>query len=338
MSRMLGFGVIIALLLALPHIATSSFYVDLGSQILIAAIMAMSLNLLVGYAGLVSLGQAAYPGLSAYVVGWLVVNAGWSHLPAALTALAVTVVVAAFFGILALRAQGLSFLMITLALGQILWGTAYRWVSVTGGDNGISDITRPHPFGISLGSSNAFYYFCLTAFAIALAGIVLFVRSPFGATLRGARDQPVRMSALGYNVWLIRWITFVIAGFWGGFAGLLYVYFNEFISPHAMALANSAEMLLMVIAGGAGTLAGPIVGAALVLILKNVVSAYVTRWMMLLGAVFVLIVLVMPEGIVPGLPRLRRGLLAYAGRLMPGLVRTADRPAVTPVPGPGDAP
>ena len=114
------------------------------------------------------------------------------------------------------------------------------------------------------------------------------------------------MMALGYNVWLIRWVTFVVSGFWGGFAGLLYVYYNQFISPHAMALTRSAEMLLMVIAGGAGTLAGPVVGAALVLVLKNVVSAYVTRWMMLLGAVFVLIVILMPEGLVPGIPRLRR--------------------------------
>lgn len=319
MNRWLGLAGSAALLLALPHLVSSAFYVDLASQILIAAIMAMSLNLLVGYGGLVSLGQAAYPGLAAYVVGWLVVNAGWSHLPAALAALAAVVAVAGFFGVLALRAQGLSFLMITLALGQILWGTAYRWAGVTGGDNGISDITRPHPFGISLESSNAFYYFCLIGFAVALGGIVLFVRSPFGATLRGARDQPVRMRALGYDVWLIRWISFVVAGFWGGFAGLLYVYFNEFISPQALSLASSAEMLLMVIAGGAGTLAGPVVGAALVLILKNVVSAYVTRWMMLLGAVFVLIVLVMPEGIVPGLPRLRRALRARAGRLVPGL-------------------
>lgn len=326
MSRLLGFAAFAVLLLALPELVTSSFYVGLGSQILIAAIMAMSLNLLVGYGGLVSLGQAAYPGLSAYIVAWLVVNAGWSHLPAALVALGATVLVAAFFGVLALRAHGLSFLMITLALGQILWGTAYRWVSVTGGDNGISDITRPHPFGLSLGSADGFYYFCLIGFAVAFAGMALFVRSPFGATLRGMRDQPVRMSALGYNVWLIRWVTFVVAGFWGGFAGLLYVYFNQFISPHAMSLTASAELLLMVISGGAGTFAGPIVGATLVLILKNVVSAYVTRWMMLLGVVFVLIVLLMPEGIVPGLPRLRRGLFAYAGRLMPGLVRAGHRP------------
>ena len=187
MKRFAGVGLMVAALLLIPAVSTSQFYVDLASQILIAAIMAMSLNLLVGYGGLVSLGQAAYPGLAAYIVGWLVANGGLSHLPAAVIALAATTLVAAFFGVLALRAKGLSFLMITLALGQILWGTAYRWVSITGGDNGISDISRPEPFGISLATPAAFYYFCVIAFLIALTCVVLFVRSPFGATLRGTR-------------------------------------------------------------------------------------------------------------------------------------------------------
>ena len=114
------------------------------------------------------------------------------------------------------------------------------------------------------------------------------------------------MSALGYNVWLIRWITFVVSGVLGGVAGLMYVYYHQFISPHSLALANSAEMLLMVIAGGAGTLSGPVVGAALVLLLKNVASGYVDRWVMLLGTVFILIVMFLPGGIVAGLARLRR--------------------------------
>lgn len=321
MSRILWLLLAAGMLVLLPTLVTSEFYVNLASQILIAAIMAMSLNLLVGYAGLVSLGHAAYPGLAAYLVGWLVVRADMGHLPAALAALAVTLVVAAFFGVLSLRAKGLSFLMITLALGQILWGAAYRWVSITGGDNGISNITRPHPFGLSLASPAAFYYFSLVCFAVALAAIVLFVRSPFGATVRGSRDQPARMTALGYNVWLIQWVTFVVSGFWGGVAGLLYVYYNQFISPHTLALTNSAEMLLMVIAGGAGTLSGPLAGAAVVLILKNVVSAYVTRWMMLLGAVFVVIVIFMPEGLVPGAARLRSHFRSRAGAGL-GAMRT----------------
>jgi branched-chain amino acid transport system permease protein len=134
----------------------------------------------------------------------------------------------------------------------------------------------------------------------------VFVRSTFGAGLQGVRDQPRRMQALGWYVWSIRFVTFVVAGFWGAVAGVLYADYNQFVSPHVLALTNSAEVLLMVIAGGAGTVLGPIVGAAVVVLLKNVVSAYITRWVMLLGLVFVVIVLYMPEGLVPGIERLRR--------------------------------
>jgi branched-chain amino acid transport system permease protein len=282
------------------------YYVNIASQILIAAIFASSLNLLVGYGGLISLGHAGYLGASAYIAAWLATRAGFSHLWASLGALGLTTLMAAVFGVLSLRATGLGFVMITLALGQILWGVAYRWVSLTGGDNGLSGFGRPQPFGLDLSSANRFYLFALAVFALAFLFASVFVRSTFGAGLQGTRDQPRRMQALGWDVWSIRFVTFVVAGFWGAVAGILYADYNQFISPHVLALTNSAEVLLMVIAGGAGTLLGPIVGAAVVILLKNVVSAYVTRWVLLLGLVFVVIVLYMPEGLVPGIVRLRR--------------------------------
>lgn len=295
----------LVVLLFLPQMAGGVYYTNLASQALIAALFALSLNLLVGYAGLTSLGHAGYLGLTAYGSGWLITHLGWGHLGAAVAALVGTTVMAGIFGLVALRAAGISFLMITLALGQILWGLAYRWTSVTGGDNGISGLTRPSPFGIDLGNPNSFYYFTLVVFIVVWAAIATWVRSPFGASIRGTKDQPRRMSTLGYNVWLIRWTTFVVSGFLGGVAGLMYVYYNQFISPHSLSLANSAEMLLMVIAGGAGTLSGPVVGAALVVLLKNVASAYIDRWIMLLGLVFIFIVMFVPGGIVAGLARLR---------------------------------
>jgi branched-chain amino acid transport system permease protein len=233
-------------------------------------------------------------------------NLGWGHLEAAAAALVLTTVMAALFGLVALRASGLSFLMITLALGQILWGVAYRWASITGGDNGLSGLTRPNPFGIDLSDPGNFYYFTAFVFLLIWALITLWIKSPFGASIQGSRDQPRRMSALGYNVWMIRWITFTASGFFGGVAGLMYVYYQQFISPHSLSLGNSAEMLLMVIAGGPGTLTGPILGAALVVVLKNVVSAYLDRWVMLLGFVFIFIVLFVPGGIVAGIERLWR--------------------------------
>jgi branched-chain amino acid transport system permease protein len=185
----------------------------------------------------------------------------------------------------------------------VLWGLAYRWVTVTGGDNGLSGLTRPTPLGIDLGSAGAFYYFTLAIAAAAAALMALFARSAFGALLRGARDQPRRMSALGHNVWLVRYLAFVAAGFFGALSGLLFVWYHKFVHPHALSLTTSAEALLMVIAGGSGTLAGPIAGAAIVVLLKTYVSAYIERWTMLLGFVFVLIVMFMPDGLVPGLRR-----------------------------------
>jgi branched-chain amino acid transport system permease protein len=291
-------------LAALPWLAGGDYYVNLASQILIAAIFAMSLNLLVGYGGMVSLGHAAYLGVAAYATAWLMLRSGLGPFAAGFGALAVTTAMAALFGLLALRASGLSFLMITLALGQILWGVAYRWVAITGGDNGLSGLSRPAPFGADLKGATAFYYFTLAVFASAFALIALLVRSPFGASLRGTRDQPRRMGALGHNVWLVRWLAFVLSGFWGAVSGVLYVYYNTFISPHALSLTNSAEVLLMVIAGGPSTVLGPVVGAALVVIIKNVMSAYIERWVLLLGVVFLLIVMFLPDGLVPGLQRL----------------------------------
>jgi branched-chain amino acid transport system permease protein len=302
--------VVLLLLMILPLLTGGTYYTNLASQILIAAIFAMSLNLLVGYAGLTSLGHAGYLGLAAYISSWLMVKLGWSHTSSAAMAIIATTVIAGIFGLIALRATGISFLMITLAFGQILWGLAYRWASVTGGDNGISGLTRPSPFGLDLEEANNFYYCSLVVFVFVWIAIAILVRSPFGATIRGTKDQPRRMSALGFNVWLIRWITFTACGFFASIGGIMYVYYHQFISPHSLSLANSAEMLLMVIAGGAGTLMGPVIGAALVMLLKNVASQYVDHWVTLLGLVFIFIVMFIPGGIVAGFERLKNALSA----------------------------
>jgi branched-chain amino acid transport system permease protein len=297
-----GWIALVLALAALPWVA-GEFYVNLSSQILIAAIFAASLNLLVGYGGLPSLGHASYLGMAAYVSAWLSLKFGLGHWITAPAALAATTLMACVFGWIALRATGLGFLMITLALSQVLWGLGYRWVSVTNGDNGLSSLTRPMPFGISIESAMAFYYFALIVTVASIWLMSRLVASPFGACLRGTRDQARRMAALGHDVWRIRWLTFVYAGFWGAVSGLLYVYYHKYIHPTSLSLTSSAEALLGVIAGGAGTLAGPIVGAGIVLVLKNYASAYIERWNMLLGFVFLAIILFMPDGVVPGLRR-----------------------------------
>jgi branched-chain amino acid transport system permease protein len=294
---------ILALLLAAFPWVAGEYYVNLTSQILVAAVFAGSLNLLVGYGGLPSLGHAAFLGVSAYFSAWLYLKLGLAHWITAPAALLGTTLMAGLFGLIALRATGLGFLMLTLALSQVLWGTAYRWVSVTDGDNGLRGLTRPSPFGINLDDATAFYYFTLAITVLAIWLMARFVDSPFGAALRGTRDQPRRMSALGHHVWLVRWITFVYAGFWGAVAGLLFVYYNKYIHPSSLSLITSAEAMLSVIAGGSGTLAGPLLGAAIIVVLKNYVSSYIQYWNMLMGFVFLAIVIFMPQGIVPGVRR-----------------------------------
>jgi branched-chain amino acid transport system permease protein len=308
--RRVAIAVAILLLATLPLWVIDTYYVNIASQILLFAVFALALNVLVGYGGLVSLGHAGLFAIAGYTAA-LLMEAGHGHLLSDLAALAAVLVASAVFAVLALRATGIGFLMITLALGQIVWGLAYRWAGLTHGDNGVNVSGRPSVFGISLASATPFYFATLVVFLVTVAAMALFVRSPFGASLRGTRDQPRRMSALGYNVWLIRFVAFLFSGFWTGVAGLLFIYYNQFISPQVSALTSSAEALLMVISGGSATLLGPIVGAAIVVIMKNVVSAYVERWNMALGIIFVLIITFMPEGLVPGSVRLWR--LAWQG-------------------------
>lgn len=299
-----------------------SYDVNIASQVLIWSVFALGLNILVGYAGLISLGQAGLFGFSCYVAAWLVAG-GTAQWIAAIAAIIFTLVLSALFAVLSLRGTGISFLMITLTLGEIVWGIAQRWVSLTGGDNGISVSTRPAPFGLSLEGATPFFYATFVMFVVMLGLIWRFVHSPLGAALRGTRDQPRRMGALGYNVWLIRFVGFLISGFAAAIAGLFYFYYNEFVSPHILALTTSAEVVLMVIAGGAATLLGPIVGAALVLLMQDVVSSWIPHWNLLLGVIFVVIILFMPEGLVPGVAR----LLRRADR-RPGARRLAVRAAI----------
>jgi len=313
--RRVAISVAIVLLVTLPVWIGNPYYINIASQILLFAVFALGLNVLVGYGGLVSLGHAGLFAMAGYTAA-LMLDAGHGHFTADLAAVLVTLVASAVFAVLALRATGIGFLMITLALGQIVWGIAYRWASLTNGDNGVNVTTRPAPFGISLAAAEPFYYATLAVFLLAVMTLAVFVRSPFGAALRGTRDQPRRMNALGYNVWVIRFLAFLFSGFWSGIAGILFVYYNQFISPQVSALTTSAEVLLMVISGGTATLLGPIAGAAIVVIMKNVVSAYIERWNLVLGVIFVIIVSFMPEGLVPGSVRLcKMGWQAARARL-----------------------
>ena len=285
--------VVIAVAAALPLVLTN-YQVGLATEILIFGVLAMSIDILAGFAGRTSLGHGAIFGVSTYVVVYATAQAGLSPAAAFALGIAAATLVAVVFGLLAVRTSGVYFLLLTLALGMIVWGIFLRWTQVTGGENGMRGDVRPE----WLVSHRAFYWAVLAAASLVSYAMWRFVRSPFGLTLLGIRDSESRMRSLGYNVSMHLFVGFAVSGFFAGVAGALYAMFNNFVSPSTVALAQSVEGVLMMIAGGVGTLFGGFVGAAAIIALENVVSAYTERWQMVLGTTFILIMIFTPEGII----------------------------------------
>ncbi len=283
-----------------------AYPLTLVTQALIFGILAMSLDVLLGYTGLPSLGQAAYFGVAAYAVALLATERQVGLLGCAAAGIALAAVTAAVFGVIAIRARGTYFLMITLALGMVVWGLAFRWVSLTKGDNGVSGVPRPELGALSLSAPLPFFYFSLLTAAAVWVLLGLVVISPFGLGLKGIRGSESRMEALGYNVWLHKYVAFVLAGTFAGVAGVLWAYYNGFVGPTDVQLVTSVEALLMTALGGPGTLIGPAIGAGIIVFLKNFVSVYTKRWLLILGAVYIGVILFAPHGVVGAFRRQRR--------------------------------
>ncbi len=298
--------IVIAALLAVAVVTpfSSSYVITLVTHALVFAILAMSLDLLLGYTGLPSLGQAAFLGMGAYLTAILASDfgfgLGWSFWIVVLLGILAGAATAAVFGLFAIRATGVYFLMITLALGMCVWGLAYRWNSLTGGDNGINLPPRPE-FGISLANDVTFFYVVFGFFVFTLATLYVIVRSPFGRTLEGIRERELRMRILGYNTWLHKYVAYVIAGAFGGLAGVLWAHMNGLVSPEDVLLTTSVDALLMVVLGGPGTLVGGAIGALVVTFLRDYLSTLVQWWQYVLGGVYVLTILFLPGGLM-GIP------------------------------------
>ena len=309
-----GIAVLIAVAFALPYIGGTSYVISLVTTILIAAILASSLNFLVGDAGMASLGHGAIAAASAYGAGWAS-KAGHDTGTQVLIALAVTLLVSFMYGVLSMRTSGIYFLMVTLALGMVVYGLAFRLSSVTGGENGISGIKRPD----FIGEYWTYYYFVLGSFIVITVLLWVVSRSPFGASLRGLRDSETRMRSLGYTVPAYRLGAFMISGTVAGFAGLLSVWLTHFVSPSSAGVHRSVLLIVMVILGGVGTVFGPIVGAAVVVLVENVLSNQVERWPTVLGLIFILVILFA-----------RAGIVGSIGKLIAALKRRSSSPPEPP--------
>ena len=297
----------VAVLAAVP-IVLPKYEVGLATEMLIYGILAMSIDILAGFAGRTSLAHGAIFGVSAYVVVYAVSNLGYPPVIGVLLGVAVATIMAAIFSVVAVRTKGVYFLLLTLALGMIIWGICQRWTDVTGGENGLRGDLRS---GL-LHDHRTFYWLVLACSALASWAMWRLVRSPFGLTLRGIRDSESRMSSLGYDVQLHLFIGFTVSGFFAGIAGAMYALFNSFVSPTTVALTQSVQGLLMAITGGVGTLFGAFVGSATILTLQNIVSSYTERWQTVLGVTFILVVIFVPEGLI--------------GRLQLLSARTGQRP------------
>jgi branched-chain amino acid transport system permease protein len=296
----IGIAILIAFLGVLP-LWLPPYYTGLFSLMLISAIFAMSLDILQGYTGLPSLGHAAFLGTSAYMVGILNVKIFKGchfgvELPAGILSAAV---VASILGLIVLRSKGTYLLMILMASSMMLWGIAFKWRSLTGGDDGLPGISRPDLRLIhwNLESTTHYYYFVLLFFIISAVLMYLVVHSSFGHTLLGIRESETRMRTLGYNIWLQKYIAFIVSAIFAGLAGMLIAYYNGYVSPSDLHLVTSAEVLIMVILGGAGTLFGPAIGAGIIILIKNFVSGYTEHWMIILGVIYIFTVMFAPQGV-----------------------------------------
>jgi branched-chain amino acid transport system permease protein len=292
----------VAGVVAAPYVLPS-YVVSLLTLGFIAALLAGSVNLLAGQAGLVSIGHAGIAAAGAYGVAWATVRG--LGLPAALAVAAtLTLAVSVVYALTTMRTSGIVFLMITLALGITMFGLAVKLSSVTGGQNGLTGIRRP----AVVGEWWQFYFFTAAVYGVCLLALAALSRSPFGLMLRGVRESPSRMTSLGYSVTAVKFVAIVTSGAFAGCAGVLLAWNSEFMSPSAVSFSRSALAVVMVIVGGTGTLLGPLVGAGIVVTAEYWLSSYVERWQTVLGVVLIVVVLFAPRGIVGGL----QGL---AGRL-----------------------
>jgi branched-chain amino acid transport system permease protein len=290
-------GLMALLALAVLPFLISDYPRALVSEIFIFAIFAMSLDLLLGFTGLMSLGHAAFFGLGAYAVAVLGVQFGLD----AWLGLAAGVVIAgagaALIGFFCVRTGGIPFLMLTLAFSQLVFSVALKWRDVTGGSDGMAIAEQPSFFGFSLSKSLVMYFMALSFFALTYWGLRRLLNSPLGHAFVGIRENEQRMLAIGYPTRAYKLISFTIAGAIAGLAGGLYAIFNGFISSDAVYWTASGDILIMTMLGGAGTLIGPAVGTAVFLLMKNVASSYSEHWLSIIGVTFICCVMFFPGGL-----------------------------------------
>lgn len=300
----IAYLILLAAALAWPFVG-GPFWMSLMTQIFIFGLLALSADLLLGHAGLFSLCHAAFFSVAAYTTAILQVRYGVPSALAAPAGLLAGTLLGLVFG-LSVRTRGVYFILVTLAMGYVIWGVGYRWASFTGGDSGVTNVPAPTFGPVSFASPTSYYYLVLGVLLVCLWLYSRLVASPFGLSLRGIKSGEARMRSLGFNPARHLYLAFVASALIASLAGVLYVYFNKFVNPVSAALHVSVEIVLMAIVGGSGTLLGPFIGAGLVLGLRNWVSTFFELHLAVMGLVFIGVVLWAPGGVMGIVARMRR--------------------------------
>jgi len=291
--------VLLAMPFWLPYLGG---YTELGSRVLVMALAAMALNFLLGFTGVLSFGHAAYFGLGAYAAGMTIKYLLPSSIAGILMGVIVGTLAAMLIGALIVKLRGVYFAMVTIAFGQVFYFITFRWNDVTGGDDGLTGWQRqPIDLGFTkidiLGNDKAFYYLVLVFFALATGAMALILRSPFGRTLLAIRENERRARFLGIPIERHIWLSFVISCFFASLAGALYALLNNFTDPRALRWDLSGNFVIMAVLGGMRSFWGPLIGAAIFVVLQDYVSSQTENWMSFIGLFFVLVVLFFPRGI-----------------------------------------
>lgn len=281
------------------------YYLTLANRILYYSMLAMSFSFLAGHVGMVSMGQVVFFGFAAYAVAILTVRLGIAFPIPPLVGIVGATTLAAVLGLLAIRTSGIYFLMITLAFGQVMWGVAWKWVSVTNAYDGISGLRPPVVWGVAFDQPRNFYLALLIATTLCFTLIYILSRSHFGLALRGVKASPTRMAALGYPVDRLRYLAFVLGGMLAGVSGVFFAYHTGYVNTSVFDLQRSVWILLVSILGGVEVFAGPIVGVAIVVILESVFGQITQRHALVIGIMFLVTIILAPEGILGRLRTLR---------------------------------
>ncbi len=277
-------------------------YTELATRILVMGLAAMSLNFLLGFTGVLSFGHAAYFGLGAYGAAMAIKYLDLGTIPAIALGALVATLAAIVIGALIVRRRGVYFAMVTIAFGQVFYFIAFRWTTLTGGDDGLNGWHRMAiNFGFAtldiFGSDKAFYYFVLVVFAVCAGAMAILLASPFGRTLIAIRENERRARFLGVPVEFHIWLSFVISCLFVSVAGSLYALLNNFIDPRALRFDLSGNLVIMAVLGGMRSFWGPLIGAAIFVALQDYVSSHTENWMSVIGLVFVLVVRFFPRGV-----------------------------------------